>query len=275
MVTIVVNRSSKETALSRAIIKKIVDFVCEQENREIPGKLSIAFVSLEEIRTLKKEFFHQNIETDVISFFYGTEEPDKVWGEIIVCPEKAREYAHTYGTRYENEQKLLLIHGLLHLLGYDDTDADKKQIMESRQNHLLEHFLIIEKRDHLVLLAQKAQQYAYAPYSLFPVGAALETCNGRVIQGGNIENASYGLSVCAERVVLFKAVSMGYATFTRLAIVSSSQDYCFPCGACRQVLYEFTPHLEILTARRGGDYQVYTLDELFPHPFQLKPEKGF
>lgn len=275
MTTVLVTRSSKEATLSSAIIKKIVDFVCAQENREIPGKLSIAFVSLDEIRALKKEFFHHNVETDVISFFYGTEESDEVWGEIIISPEKAKEQARAYDTLYENEQKLLLIHGLLHLLGYDDTDRDKKQIMENRQNHLLDHFLIIEKRDQLVLLAQKAQKYAYAPYSLFPVGAALETCHGKVIQGGNIENASFGLSVCAERVALFKAVSMGYATFTRLAVISSSQDYCLPCGACRQVLYEFAPHLEILAARRGGDYQIYTLDELFPHPFQLKPEKGF
>lgn len=274
MATVVINRSSKEATLSRAVIKKIVDYVGELENREIPGKLSIAFVSLDEIRALKREFFHQNIDTDVISFLYGTEEPDEVWGEVIICPEKAREYAHTYGTRYENEQKLLLIHGLLHLLGYDDTDADKKQIMEKRQNYILDHLLIVEKRDQLVLSAQKAQQYAYAPYSLFPVGAALETCDGKVIQGGNIENASLGLSICAERVALFKAISIGYATFTRLAVVSSSQDYCLPCGACRQVLHEFAPHLEILTARHGGDYQVYTLDELLPHPFRLNPERG-
>ena len=88
MATVIVNRSSKEATLSRAVIKKIVDYVCELENREILGKLSIAFVSLDEIRALKKEFFHQNIDTDVISFFYGTEEPDEVWGEIIICPKK-------------------------------------------------------------------------------------------------------------------------------------------------------------------------------------------
>ncbi len=274
MTTVVVNRSSKESTLSRSVLEKIVNNVCTVENREIPGKLSIAFISLDEIRALKKEFFHQNIDTDVISFFYGTEEPDEVWGEIIICPEKAREYAHTYGTKYENEQKLLLIHGLLHLLGYDDSDADKKRIMETRQNNILEQFLITEKREQLVTSAQKAQHYAYAPYSLFPVGAALETCDGKVIQGGNIENASLGLSVCAERVALFKAVSMGYATFTRLAVISSGQDYCLPCGACRQVLYEFAPHLEILAARQEGDYQVYALDELLPNPFQFNPEKG-
>ncbi|QPM68380.1 cytidine deaminase [Atribacter laminatus] len=274
MATVVVSRSTKESTLSRSVLEKIVNYVCAEENREILGKLSIAFISLDEIRALKKEFFHQNIDTDVISFFYGTEEPDEVWGEIIICPEKAREYAHTYGTKYENEQKLLLIHGLLHLLGYDDSDADKKRIMETRQNNLLEQFLITEKRERLVTSAQKAQHFAYAPYSLFPVGAALETCDGKVIQGGNIENASLGLSVCAERVALFKAVSMGYATFTRLAVVSSGQDYCLPCGACRQVLYEFAPYLEIVAARHDGDYQIYTLDELLPHPFQFKPEKG-
>ena len=274
MATVIVNRSSKEATLSRAVIKKIVDYVCELENREILGKLSIAFVSLDEIKALKKEFFHQNIDTDVISFFYGTEEPDEVWGEIIICPEKAREYANTYGTKYENEQKLLLIHGLLHILGYDDIDTKKKHIMETRQNYILEQFLTAEKRDLLVISAQKAQHYAYAPYSLFPVGAALETCDGKVIQGGNIENASLGLSVCAERVALFKAVSMGFATFTRLAVISCDQDYCLPCGACRQVLHEFAPHLEILAARQEGDYQVYILDELLPNPFQFNPEKG-
>lgn len=273
MSTIVVNRSSKESGLSRPVIKKIVDYVCKQENRPISGKLSIAFVSRDEIRALKKEFLHQDVDTDVLSFFYGTEEPDQIWGEIIICPEKAREHAYNYGTKFEDEQKLLLIHGLLHLLDYDDTDSEKKHLMETRQNQILKQLLIAEKRDQLVASAQKIRLYAYAPYSLFSVGAALENVDGKVVQGVNIENASLGLSVCAERVALFKAVSLGYTDFTRLAVVSSQNQYCLPCGACRQVLYEFAPHLEILAARSEGDYQIYSLDQLFPHPFQFSSEK--
>ncbi len=119
-------------------------------------------------------------------------------------------------------------------------------------------------------LVQKAldmRQYAYAPYSHFRVGAALESVDGRVFTGCNVENAAYGSSICAERTALVKAVSEGAVRFRRIAVAGDSEDYCWPCGACRQMLREFGTELEVLAVNRDGAYRRFTLEELLPHSF--------
>ena len=108
---------------------------------------------------------------------------------------------------------------------------------------------------------------AYIPYSHFPVGAALEGTDGVVYTGCNVENAAYGSCICAERTALVKAVSEGCRSFHRLAVVGTGDDYCWPCGSCRQMLYEFAPDLEILAARGDHQFVKYSLRELFPHGF--------
>jgi len=122
----------------------------------------------------------------------------------------------------------------------------------------------------LVELARAARERAYAPYSGFRVGAALLAGSGKVYTGCNVENASYGLSLCAERVALFRAVAEGERVFRALAVVAAAETPAVPCGACRQVLAEFAPGLEVITAADDGRQQVYLLSELFPHPFTLK-----
>jgi len=123
----------------------------------------------------------------------------------------------------------------------------------------------------LVALAFTMLERAYVPYSGFPVGAALLCADGTVYTGCNVENAAYGSTICAERTALVKAVSDGRRDgFVRLAIAGNSSDYCWPCGACRQMLYEFAPSLELLVARRGGDFVSLTLAELLPHGFGPK-----
>ena len=118
----------------------------------------------------------------------------------------------------------------------------------------------------LINAAAKARENSYSPYSHYRVGAALLTGDGRIFEGCNIENASYGLTNCAERTAFFKAVSA-------IAIVggiegADTMDMAYPCGACRQVMREFAPpSFMIIVARDERDYQVYTLDELFPHAF--------
>ena len=102
----------------------------------------------------------------------------------------------------------------------------------------------------LVELAFTMLEKSYVPYSRFPVGAALEGTDGTVYTGCNVENAAYGSTLCAERTALVKAVSEGCRSFTRLAVVGNSADYCWPCGACRQMLYEFAPDLEVLAGSR-------------------------
>lgn len=121
----------------------------------------------------------------------------------------------------------------------------------------------------LINLAVEASENAYAPYSNFAVGAALECDDGTVYTGCNIENAAYGCTNCAERTAVFKAVSEGRRTFRRVAVYAASEDYCMPCGTCRQVLNEFAPAIEVLSVRRDGRYVSYSLKELLPKSFSL------
>ena len=119
----------------------------------------------------------------------------------------------------------------------------------------------------LVELAFTMLDKAYMPYSHFPVGAALEGADGSIHTGCNVENAAYGSCICAERTALVKAVSEGCRTFKRIAVVGNGPDYCWPCGSCRQMLYEFAPDLEVLVANRDHDFVKYTLRQLLPHGF--------
>ncbi|MCD7767254.1 MAG: cytidine deaminase [Oscillospiraceae bacterium] len=121
----------------------------------------------------------------------------------------------------------------------------------------------------LLTLAQQASVQAYAPYSGFPVGAALECEDGTVYTGCNVENAAYGDCICAERTAVVKAVSEGHRDFRRIAVYGSGKNYCMPCGACRQVLAEFAPEIEVLAARAGGTYVSYPLSRLLPHTFHF------
>lgn len=125
----------------------------------------------------------------------------------------------------------------------------------------------------LIEKALEARRKAYVPYSHFHVGAALETETGEVFLGCNVENASYGAANCAERTAFFKAVSEGHRKFRRIAIVGgfldSIEDYCMPCGICRQVMAEFGDlhEFQVILAKSSEDYQVYRLEELLPHAF--------
>ena len=119
----------------------------------------------------------------------------------------------------------------------------------------------------LIKRAFEMHQFSYVPYSQFPVGAALLTEDGRVFTGCNVENAAYGSTICAERTALVKAVSEGRRAFAALAVAGRSEDYCWPCGACRQMLYEFAPDLTVLVARGDGAYVKLPLKELLPHGF--------
>jgi cytidine deaminase len=119
----------------------------------------------------------------------------------------------------------------------------------------------------LVGLAKKAMENAYAPYSKFRVGAALLTNDNKVFTGCNIENASFGGTNCAERTAFFKAISEGNRDFKKIAIISDSEDYTYPCGICRQVLSEFGLDIEVLVANIKEEYIIYKLNELLPHAF--------
>ncbi len=129
----------------------------------------------------------------------------------------------------------------------------------------------------LILQALKARENAYAPYSGFKVGAALTAGSGKVYTGCNVENASYGATMCAERTAVFKAVSEGEREIDTIVIVGGPVDereelsvYAYPCGMCRQVLSEFgKPDMKIIVARSVSDYKEYKLIELLPESFKL------
>jgi len=122
----------------------------------------------------------------------------------------------------------------------------------------------------LVGAARRARENADAAFSHFKVGAALETADGTVITGCNIENATYGLTICAERVAMFKALSEGHRAFTRIAIVADTDAPTPPCGACRQILWEFGGNLEIQLANMREDKGRHRLKDLLPLPFDAR-----
>ena len=124
--------------------------------------------------------------------------------------------------------------------------------------------------DALVAAARRARRHARAAYSGFKVGAALETTAGVVITGCNVENATYGLTVCAERVAMFKALSEGHRTFRRIAVVADTEAPTPPCGACRQILWEFGGDLEVILANLKHETGHHRLKNLLPLPFDSR-----
>jgi cytidine deaminase len=124
--------------------------------------------------------------------------------------------------------------------------------------------------DPLVVLATEARLKAFAPHSHFLVGAAVEAEDGTLISGCNVESASYGLTMCAERVAVFSGVVRGYRCFKRIAVVTDTPVPTPPCGACRQILWEFAPDAEVVLANLAGMVLRFTVRELIPHAFDAK-----
>jgi len=123
--------------------------------------------------------------------------------------------------------------------------------------------------DPLLAAALAARLHAFAPYSKFLVGAAVEDSDGRIHTGCNVENATYGLTVCAERVAVFKAISEGVRGFRRVAVAADTGSLTPPCGACRQILWEFCGDVEVVLVNLAGKTETYRLKDLFPKPFDV------
>ena len=123
--------------------------------------------------------------------------------------------------------------------------------------------------DALIAAALAARENAFAPYSKFRVGAAIEDSGGRIHTGCNVENSTYGLTVCAARVAVLKAISEGVRKFRRVAIAADTDALTPPCGACRQILWEFCGDIEIILVNPRGKTETYRLKDLFPKPFDV------
>ncbi len=121
----------------------------------------------------------------------------------------------------------------------------------------------------LLEAALRARDHAYAPFSNFKVGAALEDSEGRVHTGCNVENATYGLTVCAERIAIFKAISEGVRKFSRIAVAADTPKLTPPCGACRQIIWEFCGDIEITLVNLQGATETLRMKDLFPRPFDV------
>jgi cytidine deaminase len=124
-----------------------------------------------------------------------------------------------------------------------------------------------EERAMLIGAAARAREHAHAPYSKFRVGAALRTNSGRIFTGCNVENSTYGLTLCAERVAVFKALSEGERSFDAVAVVADTQRLTPPCGACRQILWEFCRDAQVILANLGGQIIVRRMSDLLPDAF--------
>lgn len=125
----------------------------------------------------------------------------------------------------------------------------------------------MSEQEILIAAARQAREHAQAPYSEFRVGAAVRTKSGKIFSGCNIENASYGLTICAERVAIFKAVSDGEREFDSIAVVTDTDDLTPPCGACRQVIWEFCGDVPVFLANLKGKVESERSGKLLPRPF--------
>ena len=119
----------------------------------------------------------------------------------------------------------------------------------------------------LIAAALAVRENAFAPFSKFKVGAAIEDFDGEIHTGCNVENATYGLTMCAERVAVLKAISEGARQFRRMAVAADTEVLTPPCGACRQILWEFCGDIEIVLVNPRGKIETWRLKELFPRPF--------
>ncbi len=127
--------------------------------------------------------------------------------------------------------------------------------------------MAMSEQERLIAAARQARENAHAPYSNFRVGAALRAKSGRIYTGCNVENSTYGLTVCAERVAVLKAVSEGERGFDAVAVVTDTRALTPPCGACRQILWEFCGDVEVILANLEGGKETQQLSTLFPKPF--------
>jgi len=260
-----------------------------------PLYVHVVLTDDEHIRTVNAEYRGIDRSTDVLSFptvnypkgktarscekrlraEYDPEIGACMIGDILISYEHAVAQAAEYGHSVNRELCYLFAHGLFHLMGYDHMEDDERKEMRAMEEKAL-HMAGISREENaspvsdeeLLALARIALNSAYVPYSQYRVGAALLCENGRVFLGCNIENASYGLTNCAERTAVFKAVSEGETAFAAIAIASNGSAP-YPCGACRQVLNEFAPNLRVLITWPEGQIET-TLPALLPHSFGPK-----
>lgn len=247
------------------------------EGYEANVEVTLVFVDDERIRGLNRDYRGVDHPTDVLSFPMHEEEPAApdeppvlLLGDIVISLETAARQAAAEGHDLAREVVCLAVHGALHLLGYDHEDERDAARMREKEEEIIACLGrgVTGGERELVAAARRAMENAYAPYSGIRVGAALRTGAGAVFTGCNVENASYGLTLCAERVAVACAVAAGHRDLVALAVVSDNEEVRSPCGACRQVLCEFNPDIPVVFVNPAGTRR-FKARELLPEAFSL------
>lgn len=280
-----------ETAIWQAYVSR--------EDLPDAGELDLTLVDDATIQELNKTHRQLDKPTDVLSFPMYDDRDDLaadvqaglpvILGDIMISVPTAERQAQAYGHSFKREMAYLLVHGLLHIAGYDHMSAEEKSAMRRAEEAILADVdvprdtapsktaAVLDEADvqALVDAARAARSQAYAPYSGYAVGAALLAADGRRFCGVNVENASYGATCCAERTALFAAVTAGARDFIALALVTEGDEPAPPCGLCRQALAEFSPDLAIYLAGPTGEaYRRTSLAALFPEAFSLSTKES-
>ena len=282
-----------------SLMQTAADCALVQEGVTRPCAVGVRLCDDEVIRDVNRTYRQVDRATDVLSFptvnypagvtagkadkLLRRELDDDVdacmLGDIIISVPHIMAQAAEYGHSPQREAAYLLVHGLCHLMGYDHVETDDQRRMRAMEENILSAVGMSRDGcqpvtdDTLLALAKAAMRHSYSPYSGFAVGAALLCADGRIYQGCNIENASFGLTNCAERTAMFKAVSEGATEFTAIAI-AAEKSAPWPCGACRQVLNEFAPDIRVLVTWGDGMRDEASLRQLLPHGFGGKELAG-
>ena len=275
---------------AKRLMQRCADAAQKAEDVSVQTAVFIEIVDDEAIRLINREQRSKDASTDVLSFptvnypsgktardcqerLKREYDPDAgacVLGDIIISMDHVRAQAKEYGHSEQRETGYLLTHGLFHLMGYDHMTDEDKPLMRAMEEKALASIGLTREENAVTdeMLLQKAVDmldYAYVPYSGYCVGAALLGADGKVYTGCNVENAAYGNTLCAERTALCKAISEGARTFNAIAIAARGSAP-FPCGACRQSLYEFAPDMRVLVTW-DGNVREANLSDLLPEGF--------
>lgn len=278
-----------------------VALACAQaEGLEIPVFAALRLIGDEEIHSVNLETRGVDRPTDVLSFptvsypkgtardnpkrvrrEYDPEAHASFLGDILISLPRARAQAEEYGHSLRRELCYLTAHAMFHLMGYDHMNDEEKAQMREMEEKALRLLAPRDEGDEgmtdqkLYEIAESMLEKAYCPYSKCQVGAALLCEDGSVVTGVNVENASYGATICAERSAVCAAVSQGKRRFVKVAVAGSSW-VAWPCGMCCQVLAEFAlPGFEVIAGEKGKGFEKRLLRELLPMtigPQEMKVE---
>ena len=279
-----------------SLMQTAAERTLQDENIEFPCLVTVRLCDDKTIQTINREYRNIDHSTDVLSFpsvlweknetagknprklrqEYDDEANACFLGDIIISIDHLRKQAREYEHSEAREAAYLLVHSMCHLMGYDHMEKEEKSKMREKEERILTSLGItrssegIVSDDILLELAREAMQRRYFPYSSYPVGAALLAKDGRVFQGCNIENASLGATICAERTAMVKAVSEGALEFDAIAIATKDTPG-WPCGICRQFMSEFAPDIRIIVTWGDGTHVEHsTMQQILPYQFKLK-----